>query len=459
VRTPFAQAGIGSDGTREVSAGIGGGEQWRYSLLAGYFLTDGIPTNVSFTENHGYQNSHFVAGIEGELAAGVQLRLDASHAEGTSEFDANTGDEDFRNQVFSAQLIQHVSERWTQRLTLGHALDRYETFSPTSPATITTRRNSLAWQHDLVLHQGGVTTLGMDFWRDDAQKDRSGIIDQSLDTTALFIQHQWQVLGADWLLGLRHDRHERFGSKTTGHIAWGLDFGDALRATASYGTAFKAPTVNDLFWPYRVDTFAGNTYITEGNPDLNPESSRSLEFGLAYKPSAAASMAINLYRTRIDDLIEWQSSQTGPLEYTYRPQNVSAASIKGAEVVAAVKRGDWDMGATLTWQKAEDDATGRQLDRRPRRKATFGLGRPIGKGHIRAEWLVASERNDRTGSVRLDGYGIVNLAYRRPLADQLELQARVENLFDKDYVLASSYSGDYNSLGRSLFLGLRYSPK
>lgn len=464
LRGPFVQAGLGSHDTRQVSAGIGGdmgGDHpaWRYSLEAGHFRSDGIPSNAGFSTNHGYENTHLAAGLEGDLAPGMKLNLDFSHAQGDSELDASTGNEDFRNQVFSARLAHRITDTWSQRLTLGHALDDYTTHSLYAPANITTRRTSLSWQHDLTLVPGGLTTLGVDAWRDRAKKDNSGTIDQSLDTVAVFVQQQWRALASDWAVGLRGDRHDRFGHKTTGSLAWGRDLTPRTRLTASWGTAFKAPTVNDLYWPLNSSVYLGTTYITQGNPDLRPESSRSLELGLRHKLDAGLTLGANLYQTRVKDLIEWQSTQTGVNEYTYRPANVSRAAIDGLELTVVGKLGGWRLNGGLTFLDAENAATGAQLDRRPRRKLGLGVGHAVGRGDLQAEWIVASTRNDRNNTAHLDGYGIVNLAYRQPLGKDLDLQARVENLFDQEYVLASSFSGDYNTLGRSLFLTLRYQPR
>jgi vitamin B12 transporter len=462
-RGPFVQAGLGAHGTRQVGAGLagttGGDDTWRYSLEAGRFRSDGIPTNRAFSEKHGYDNTHLAAGLEGEILPGARLNLDFSHAQGHSELDANTGDEDFRNQVFSARLAHRVSDTWSQRLVLGHLLDDYTTHSPFLPSNITTRRTSLSWQHDLALVPDGLTSLGLDFWRDRADKDNSGTIHETLDTIAVFAQQQWRALGSDWALGLRGDHHDRYGDKSTGSLAWGRDLTPSTRLIASWGTAFKAPTVNDLFWPPSGDVFFGTTYITLGNPNLRPESSRSLELGLRHRLDVGLSLAANLYRTRVKDLIEWQATRTGPAEYTYRPANVSRAAIDGLELTAAGRLDRWRVNGGVTFIEAENAATGAQLDRRPKRKFTLSLGHPLGSGDFQAELIAAAPRNDLNNTVRLAGYGIVNLAYRQPLGKGLDLQARLENLFDRDYVLASSFSGDYNTLGRSLFLTLRYQPR
>ena len=107
------------------------------------------------------------------------------------------------------------------------------------------------------------------------------------------------AIGSDWNLGLRRDEHSEFGSETTWNLGWGRDLGSEWRVTASLGTAFKAPTINDLYWPYSADTYFGTTYITEGNPDLDPERSRSVELGLRYRPTEVLTLDAQLFRTRI----------------------------------------------------------------------------------------------------------------------------------------------------------------
>lgn len=454
----FVQAGLGAHGTRSVDAGFGGGDGWRYSLSVGDVRSDGIPSTAAVTEDHGHSNTHVAGGLAGELLPGLKLKLDVSHVQGRNELDAITGNEAFRQQVASVRLDHEVSETWVQRLTLGTALDDYTTQSAFAPANITTRRTSLAWQHDLRLSGAALTTVGLDFWRDSVDKDRSGEIHQDLDTTALYAQHQWRAAGSDWVANLRRDHHDRYGGETTGSLAWGFDLSPTTRLSASYGTAFKAPTVNDLYWPLSRETYFGTTYVTGGNPDLSPETSRAAELGWRYRPTSTVGMEANLFRTRIKDLIEWRASQTGPDEYTYLPENVGRATIDGLEVNADARLDRWYAEAGLTLLSAEDAATGRRLDRRPARRFTLRLGHQLGGGDLQGEWILASARNDLGGSVRLAGYGLVNLAYRRPLSDAVELLVRLENLFDKDYVLASSFSGDYNTLGRSLFLTLRYAP-
>ncbi len=96
-----------------------------------------------------------------------------------------------------------------------------------------------------------------------------------------------------------------------------------------------------------------------------------------------------------------------------------------------------------------------RLLRRARRNATFAVSRQIGSGRFGIDVLAAGDRRDFgfPEPVRLGGYVLANLSAQWTFADRFTLTARVENLFDRDYELASGY----NTPGRSLFASLRYS--
>ena len=69
--------------------------------------------------------------------------------------------------------------------------------------------------------------------------------------------------------GVRQDSYNVFGDATTYRLTGGyLHKETGTKIRASYGTGFKAPTLNDLF-------FQGF-----GNPNLQPEKSKSADVGI-----------------------------------------------------------------------------------------------------------------------------------------------------------------------------------
>ncbi len=88
------------------------------------------------------------------------------------------------------------------------------------------------------------------------------------------------------------------------------------RITASWGTHYRLPTYNDLFWP------------TLGNPDLKPERGWNAELGLRSRQMKFIDLVrINLYLRHTDQMIYWTN-----FGGTWRPENLSSVRAKGLEL-------------------------------------------------------------------------------------------------------------------------------
>ena len=96
------------------------------------------------------------------------------------------------------------------------------------------------------------------------------------------------------------------------------------------------------------------------------------------------------------------------------------------------------------------------LLRRAKQSVTAGVTRGFGPVQLGLDVLVAGERQDfgATAPVTLDGYVLANLTAQWQATPSLALVARVENLLDEDYELASTY----NTPDRGVYVTVRYAP-
>lgn len=455
---PTARAETGSFGTQSLQAGWGGGEQTRYYINADIRNVDGFSAtnrNSSFfdPDKDGLEQRSLTAGVSTTLSDRATLDVKAWRTESDTEFDSGTNDA--VNQTLSGRLGLEMNEHWSQTVSLGLARDDLETieeyFSSEFITKFLTKRTTADWQHDISLTPDTLVVAGLNYMQEQGENvdvsAASDAYDKSLHNAAAFASLQQRIGANDWQFSARHDKHSEFGGHTTGQIAWGRDVSDEVRVFASYGTAFLAPSLNQLFHP----GYFGGFYA--GNPNLDPERSRTAELGLRYRVSASTHYRVNAFDTRVKNLIDY----AGP---NFQQINIGEATMRGLEFEYSTVRGPWLGTLNVTFQQARDEDTGNELVRRPDRKLALNVSRKIGIGRIGSELFLSSKRTDRayvdgeSATVTQPGYGLVNLYAAYPVAKDLSVEARIENLFDKEYELAYGY----NTPDRAAYIALRYAP-
>jgi vitamin B12 transporter len=439
-----ASAGYGTYDTRAFSAGAsGGGPLWRFALQAATRRSagfDAIANPANFSANpdrDGYEDDSASGSLavrwadEQELSARfLRSRLDA-------QFDAGMGFDDRTITTLSTFAVasrNRLSAWWMSRVEAGEGIDDSLSKTGFGPSRFKTRQRQYTWQNDFSIPVG-VLSIAVERREERVQSDVDFPV-TARNTNAVVGVWQWHDESQTLQANLRHDESSQFGGRTTGAIAYGYAFGHGLRASAGYGTAFKAPTFNDLYFPFF------------SNPDLRPETARNAEAALRYA-SADVAAGIVAYRNRVRDLIVFQCDAS----FNCAPQNVANATLEGVTLELEVRAGDTLLRASGDWQRPEDDASGKLLPRRARRHAAIAATQLLGPLTLGAELVASSARfDDSANSRRMGGYAIVNLIADCELGRGWALLARLNNAFDKRYELAA----DYNTPRANAFAGVRY---
>lgn len=446
--------GAGSHGYREGGLGVGGsGERGWFGIDAGLQSTDGIDAcrGAGFpvfagcfvngqTDRDGYENHSFSARGGVNIGESVTLEAHALRASGHNEYDGSFVDNsDIVQQVVGAQLRWKASDRFDLRFNVGSNKDESDNFlGSASNGSFATRRDNASVQADITLADAQLLTLGADWLRDRVDSS-TGYVDTRRTDRAGFVQYQGRFGSHDLQLALRNDDNDQFGNKTTGTAAWGLSFADAWRVTASYGTAFKAPTFNELYFPFF------------GNPALRPESSKTVEAGIAWR-GERTSVRLDAFSTNVDDLIAFDIA-------IFLPNNIQHARLRGAELRVDSTLFGWDLGASASWLDAEDRSNspnrGNELARRASETARLELDRAFGKFRLGFTGVAEGNRYDDVANTRgLGGFATLDVRGEYAFAADWTLQARVANVFDRAYETAAFY----NQPGREFFVTLRFAP-
>ncbi len=224
----------------------------------------------------------------------------------------------------------------------------------------------------------------------------------------------------------------------TGSLAAGYRFRNRLRVNASYGTAFKAPSFNELYFPFF------------GNPNLDPEKSKSYEVAVA-RDESWGGWSLHAFQNKIDDLIGFDA--------VFTPVNIDEARIRGLEAQVDTQLAGWMLNAAATVMDPDNRSDGankgNQLTRRPKRSFRLDVDRQFNQWSIGSTFVAESKRYDDLANTReLGGFGTLDMRAGYEVVRSWTLEASANNLFDKDYQTVEYFEQD----GRNYFISLNYRP-
>lgn len=441
----YASGGVGTYDTRSGSAGlVARAGATDFALSAGYFETGGFSAtkpSIPFGQHHpdrdGYRNASASARITHRLGTGYELGLTMLHSEGRTWFDSGAAFDDVsdaRLSAWSLHAIASPTERWRSELRWGEGRDELD-IRGAFPTRLYTRQPQLTWQNVVGLGSGSLI----------AGAER---LEQRIESNRVFARTRRDIVSAfagysgtlgehAYQLNGRYDDNDQFGAHGTGNAAYAYRVLPTLRLRAGFGTAFKSPTFNDLYFP------------GFSNPDLRPERSRNREAGVDIE-RAGQGLAATYFDNRIRDLIVFD----GP---TSRPQNIIRARIRGVELAYRVRIDGFQGRATLTVQDPENELTGRLLQRRAREHGTLEASYGRAAWRVGLEAVASSRRFDaanESAASRMHGYAFMNLVAEYAPAPAWKVLMRWNNVTDREYELAQHY----NTPGSNVLVSLQFRP-
>ncbi len=448
----------GTYNTTEVSTGVSGSTgSANFSLQAAYLKTDGINAlSTSNPDKDGYVNksinASFVDIISDKLEIGFNLFLakgnvDYDSMPGFSSPNALTDDNSTQslNRAISTDIKLFLTDNWDSLFKFSNSRDESEQFvNGATSSFINTDRNQITWQNDIQIMDSILLTLGYDYI-DDKVDSTQNYAKTTRNNKAVFAQLQNNYEKQDIILALRSDKNEAFGSHTTGNIDWRYKFSADYSITASYGQAFKAPTFNDLYWPASA--------WSSGNPNLKPESSKSAEI-ISRGKIADIDWSVNIYQTKIDDLIDWAPNSSG----IWQPTNISKAKIEGIEGSLATRINSWDIQFQFNLLDPVNTETDEKLIRRSRKNANLNIDKKFAALSAGISIEGHGKRPDKDTStypssiIKLAGYGLLNIHASYQLTKNLQIKAKIDNALDKEYATAFNY----NTLDRTVYVSASY---
>ena len=450
---------------------------FKYAITASRNGTEGISASSSRygnIEKDGNRNNSFTSRFGVDFFAKTELDLIYKYSGAETKLDQSEkfGDDPNYNynteeHLFSAGIkTSSFNDKWDQQFTasvikrFSHSLDLVDAAHPylSSDSYNKAQRVKLSWQNNLRLIENNLITFGIESQSETARTSYystgewgpfdSLFPEQSIRTTGVYFQDQLNIANRFFAsAGIRYDNNQKFGIVTTFRIApayFITETGTKFRM--SYGTGFKAPSLFYLFDPMF------------GNPDLKPEKSRGWDIGIdQYFSNGLYNISLTYFNLELENMFGFDSN--------YRTINIAEASSRGVEFSASVINiNNFSFNANYTYTLTKDEYNlspdfGKPLLRRPRDQisivANYSFDEKI---NLNLQFRYAAKRYDKDFStfpvsrVTVPDYALINIGAGYKIFNYLELNARIENLFDKQYEEVLYYG----TLGRSIYAGMNF---
>ncbi|HXT67046.1 MAG TPA: TonB-dependent receptor [Nitrospiraceae bacterium] len=470
----------GQKGPIDFSAAI---SRWDYTGFSAVNYRRGASERDAF---HNWQASTRV-GIK--LPYEGRLDLNFRLLQGKSGFDGGFGPgfdvlgaySNSQQYVYSASYQQPITDWWNQVLTVSRQNEILHSFpgttqrdlatgvvsSPFDPvfnpdSKFNTVSNRIEWQNNFQIGKPLLLTAGYQYREQQGENlnlstGGTTVSNHIISSHAGFAQAQlnmWDRVFAT--AGVRQDEYNVFSSATTYRTTAGyLHQETGTKVRGSYATGFRAPTINQLFFP------------DFGTTNLKPEKSQSMDVGVdQYLLNNRLTISGGFFWNRFRDMIVAQQSaalcgtQFGFANFC--AQNVGLVNTKGweASVKYAVVR-DVPLIKSLDVQAQYTNTLTRNLEQQPGNRAPripvdqWSLiisYQPIDPLRINLEGrYIGSRFNDVNNLQPMRAFDVWNLSATYDVTNRVQTYLRADNIFNEKYEEVQLFGTPV----RSIFVGLK----
>ncbi|MET1256204.1 TonB-dependent receptor domain-containing protein [Aliikangiella maris] len=424
---------MGSNDSAEVDVALGfGDETLNNTVTYSHKKSDGFDVRIDDeNDDDGFKNDSIA--MRGSYQKSEHHTFDwvAQVDKGQYDFDTSyLGNQShYKNHFWNLRYLYHTNE-WNHQLAWSVNRDRfYSVGNGVTRATAgnyETRREQYNYLTRHQINQEFSFSGGIEWLLDDIRHTTSDYALKQRESKSA--QIGFNYIGELWLadLAVRYDDIQRVNSETSVNFGIGFRIADNHLLSINYAEGFKAPTFNDLYYPYG------------GNPELNFELSDNIE--LVYKGDIfGGRLTVSVYESEIENLIQWTPDSEG----AWTPQNVGEAEISGVDLTYKLTHGNWSHQLTASHTKAENTTTKQQLLRRAKEQAGYQLSYAEQQLDWFAQIQYVGERPDNDfqtySPMMLDSYVRLNLGVAYELNTNWKFQLKVNDALDEAPTQVSGY--------------------
>lgn len=388
-------------------------------------------TNKTDTASFDQKGFSTKLGVEKEDYA---VSVDYSSNKGTSLYDAYTFDgtllkQDFENEIINLRSRLNVTDQFELNTRLSQFNDEVDQKDSTDYVHSKTQEAELYGKWNFTPSQSIISGITHRKLEGDILSYGTPY-NEDVDSTGYYAQHQYNGSKLNTQVGIRLEDNEKYGSHTVGQMAARYQLLANTSIYANIGTAFKSPTLNELY----------NSW--NGNPNLDPEESTSYEIGLDQVLAYGFQTGLSAYYTKVDDLIA--SGSNGLLT------NIQEATYQGGELYLGWQQDDLFTKATYSYVKAQNEETNEDLKRRPRQGFTLTTGLQNEVYGISASLVAKSKAKEWNKNYSTPGYATIDINAFWNVNPYVKLFTNIQNIGDVEYKTAYQDRGYYYMNGGRL---------
>lgn len=429
-------------------------ENQHIKAVVGYEKNDGFNVKplagVNDGDEHGFESYNVNVGYQNKLTDTVRAFVNVVAYDNEGEYDNSYAASQWGPATHEKKMgrvefrsvntnLAYDKGNLSSSLDLTYAeQDNYDYVvgeSKKSGAIVSINQVNAAWLNSYRVNEQFSVGGGLDYRREKLDEGYTGFgyyqpEENPRENYGISIIGQYTL--DSWTLeaSARNDDNSQYGNNTTWQAAVGKVFLENYEIKASHGTAFRAPTFLDLYYPgYEA-------------PNLKAEDSENTELTLEGSHSYL-DWSVTGYINKINNMLMWQGSGM---------TNIGEAEIKGIELGLGFDTSIVTHQFYLDWKDPVDKSNGKeqQLAYRSKQGAKWNAFAEFGDWIFGSQYLYQGERFN--GDTRLASYSLWNFTAEYAVSPDIKLKGKLSNAFDKEYEM---YSG-YATPGREYFVSASY---
>lgn len=369
--------------------------------------------------------------------------------------------------VFSAYSKNQISEIWSSYFQASSSTNASQSLTSQSNDRLVTPSYDFLWQNDIkigtdklqILLERNIQYANMNnspyqtFCFNDACNNIN--INQQRTTNSIAGSYELKRGNNLATFALRNDQISQYGSKATYSAAYGYFLTKELRTNINYGTGFRAPSFNDLYYP------------GYGTANLKPETNKNLEAGIHYE-TRNYGVHLTAYQNKIENFIvpincyDDFGNCGNPAYYSgSHPVNFSLVQIRGASLGVDGQINSLTVKASADAMSTVDQTTGLEVPNRANWVGNFLADYKLNKLNVGTNITLSGPRwggvngTQTANTYNMQSYTLVSLYGSYLIEKNLSAFVRWNNVFNSQYQTNYGYANP----GSNVFVGLRYAMK